>query len=254
MAHPPIANLVAHFKSNENAANTTVADSSPSEFSTVWSRNTDNDSVAGKINTALRYNKANKATVSCGTGLSFTDDTSDKPVSIALWVWMDAISSSDHFITKLNGAGSYEWNIGSNWGLPQCFFRDVSTGIWVGVKGDTALDTGKWVHVVFTYNGVPPPRYNSTGLSIYVDSVKQTAGATRPAGTYDCMESTAGDLSIGTWYDAVANMDGNMDDIRIYNIELTQAQIDSIYNSGDGTEDEGDGEAAHNVLFFSCNF
>ena len=52
-----------------------------------------------------------------------------------------------------------------------------------------------------------------------------------------------------------SRLDGSMDDIRMYDIELSQSQIDTLYNSGSGTEDEeGGDEAAYNVLFFSCNF
>ena len=49
---PPIANLVAHWKMNDNAADTTVA-TSVGTYTGTWSRNTSLDSVAGKINTAL---------------------------------------------------------------------------------------------------------------------------------------------------------------------------------------------------------
>jgi hypothetical protein len=75
-------------------------------------------------------------------------------------------------------------------------------------------------------------RYDGTNLSIWADGVKNNE--VTPTGTYGGLTSS---WRIG---DGLANYDGAIDDVRIFNKSLTADEISYIYNDGVGTENTSD--------------
>lgn len=102
-------------------------------------------------------------------------------------------------------------------------------GYWVSTS--TEITIGIWTHVVVIYDSDD----TDNNPTVYVNgaTVDMTEGDT-PTST---RESDAGlDLFIGDNSGLTATFDGIIDDFRVYDFALTSAEIDDIYNSGNGIE------------------
>ena len=98
-----------------------------------------------------------------------------------------------------------------------------------------AFNNNEWHHAVFTYDGSG----NRTGMKIYIDAVEQ-ACSTQGQATLSGSIQTDAPLTIGcrskvatraTWWK------GDIDNIRLYNKELTQEEVRALCNNKTGTED-----------------
>ena len=87
------------------------------------------------------------------------------------------------------------------------------------LESTTALATGQFRHLACTWNG--------TTLSLYIDGVlnASTAQTLTPAG------NTA-PLFIGQYGGNSDRLDGIIDEVRIYNSALTQAEIQALMSAG----------------------
>ncbi|MHA1690046.1 MAG: LamG domain-containing protein [Candidatus Heimdallarchaeaceae archaeon] len=92
------------------------------------------------------------------------------------------------------------------------------------------IQLNTWKHVFITYERLADDNVTS---KIYIDGVLDT---TNTAAIYSSGQ-TSTTMRIG--YDnRFHNMfDGKLDDIRVYDVVLTDAQVSGLYNSGNGTED-----------------
>lgn len=145
------------------------------------------------------------------------------PLSMSIWINMPAAQ------------GDYAWafNAGNN-----------SSGILLGVLAATTtpyfqitiggagwyvlgsnLPTGTWYHIVGTYDGSDA----YTGLKLYINSVLQTpdvdGGAPSPVGA-SFTKSAIVSVSPSNYYNGLVN------EAAIWSTELTQTQVNEIYNSG----------------------
>ncbi|RKX66614.1 MAG: hypothetical protein DRP42_02760 [Tenericutes bacterium] len=236
--------IVAHWKMND-VSGTTVVDNIGG-FNGTWTRDVSNDSVTGKIDKALYPNDANYA--ACGNNTAFDYNT---PFSVACWVKRDVAGVKRALIGKW-AAISRGWF---------CQFRDTNK-LWFLLYHDgshstgmettnTYTSTGTWVHWTFTYDGSGA----RTGIRIYrnASSVALTAiGQTTLSDTVQVVDP----LTLATHLVGSTIFNGSLDDIRIYDRELIQDDIDLIYNGGAGTEDDGGGGggATDSSTFFGSNF
>ncbi len=109
------------------------------------------------------------------------------------------------------------------WSDGQIYFA-MGTSIW----GNFASNDTNWHHIVIVYDGTQGG--NAARLKIYLDGKNQSLSFT---GTIPATSATAtGNFLLGL--DAQAGgqyAKGLLDDVRIYNRALTQAEITRIYNS-----------------------
>ena len=97
---------------------------------------------------------------------------------------------------------------------------------YMQVSGGTTITGSVWHHVVATYDGSG----NRSGMKIYLNGAAETltdAGATSLS---DTMVSTE-PLKIGV-NDASNYMSGHIDDVIIFDAELSASDVTDIYNSG----------------------
>lgn len=236
-----LPNLVAHYKMNDNAASTTIVDSSVNKLAGVASANTSTLSETGKIDKALSFNGsseyaavANNALLQPGTG----------NFSVAFWLnaqnhgaangWNGLIDMRPWTTGVDNG-----WSIG--FGTRSDFpdyhkitthYADGDTGWDMAYDGtqcsssEVALNT--WEHWVVVFD-----KTNSL-LKFYKNEVLETS--TLPTGGFPTGSVTPTvPLRIGK-DNRNSYIASTLDDLRIYNKALTQAEISLIYNSGVGME------------------
>jgi four helix bundle protein len=114
-------------------------------------------------------------------------------------------------------AGS--WN--SGWGF--WYSTTSQIAFWMNSYNTTpataTIAPTQWNHVVGTWNG--------TTIRLYVNGVEGTSG------TYTGSQTgTTNPLTIGTGGTTSYNINGSMDDVRIYNRVLTATEINALYNLG----------------------
>lgn len=229
MALPPLGNLICHWKMNDNAANTIVVDNR-GLYNGTWTRNTSLDSAAGlaaNTNTSLYCGGSNYA--DCGDVTSFNYNT---PFSIALWCG----GKNNGIVSKLNGTTNQGWELYwsiSNFKIHFFLANSISGGTYIQ-RLTNAFNSTAIAHIVATYDGSG----NRSGIKIYINGVRSDTTDGGAATLSSTIIGTGQTLRLGSRNGSAVYLKG-LDDIRLYNIELTQANIDSIYNSGAGTEDEG---------------
>ena len=161
---------------------------------------------------------------------SFGNGTSDEPFSFSMWLKPQSVASGKGLLAKQTNASNQEYHMMFAYNNLRIRLHDAINGGHITMGMTNPINTNVWQHIVFTYDGSGL----ESGLRIYLDA--SLPGQTPASGgSYTAMSNTASDLTIGsvalsTFYE------GSMDELSIFNIELTAAQILSLYNAGTPTD------------------
>ncbi len=173
--------------------------------------------VAGLIGNALNFNAVGEY-ATLGTSSDF--DFSTASFSISLWLFQSTVQDAG-IISKRIG-GSSGWVLTTMATGAVCF-RSAIGGAWVDTRMPTAsglLTPNTWHHLVLTRNGA--------NWTIYVDSAIGStltiAGALSNVGT--AIELARSDSVNELPYN------GLLDQLRIYDRIVSQAEVDSLYTEG----------------------
>lgn len=235
-----IADVVSHYKLNDNAASTAVDDDIELQDGVATS-NTNTLTATGKVDKCFDFAGADAVEINDNVAYSFGDGSDDSPFSIAAWIYATTHTDVQTIISKLDftsGSELREWNLDLLIsGKPILWLWDESANAYVWEKANDALSVG-WHFVVVTYDG----RGGATaqnGITFYIDGSSVDSGG-GSIGAYDSMENTATKVVIGAYYGTDGNLDDyfqdKIDNIAIFSAELTQANVTNLWNSGDGTE------------------
>ena len=157
--------------------------------------------------------------VNCGKASSF--DLANQ-ITVAAWIKVSTFKKKyQAIVTK----GDNSWRLGRASGTDNIEFACNGTAItrWTGwgevpwaVSGTTGVNDGKWHHIVGVFDG--------SGLYLYIDGILEAA-----KGAGNSIDIINHDMCIG----ANAQVSGRewkglIDDVRIYNYALSQAEVVSI--------------------------
>ena len=222
---------VAHWFMNDNAANTHVDDNEGAHdavFSDAGGDpNTDAHTTAGKINTALHFDGSDDYALAD----PHTDfDFGAGDFAIACWVKKETNGTNEALVAKdKTGARQFSLQFTTANTLRIAYFKAVDSAIYFDSTG-TIADTN-WHHVVGQRNG--------NSFDIYIDGALDSSGTT--SGTHGTMqtESSTG-VRIGNraYTGSEIPFQGDIDDVRIFNRDLTATEIEGLDNAGLGTEDD----------------
>ncbi len=168
--------------------------------------------------------------VSDNSNLSFGDGTTDSPFSISTWVKMTDATRFYVLSKGLVFSSNYEYLLNTNasdkLGL---FLYDSSNNSRIGRLYNTPLTSyeNQWIHICSTYNGSGL----SSGIKVYLNGVR-IDDTNSNSGTYVAMENGNRSLNIGRTETGLYS-DGNIDETSLFNSELSQSDITSIYNGGE---------------------
>ena len=211
--------LVGHWKMDE-AAGTSVLDSSPSSFNGTFINTPVWQSAGGHIDGALEFVAASATGVALPNG-AFASLTAG---TIAAWVnWNGTAGVQQVFLQG---------------GFPQWFEFFVNNGrieIWsaatcspriIGHTGASIITAGTWHHIAYATNG--------SGNSFYIDGVPvsvtySSGNATTNSFFNQCGAVAGTGYRIGRATSATEYFDGDIDEARIYNRRLTDADIAALY-------------------------
>ena len=184
----------------------------------------------------------------------FGDNTNDSPFSFSAWVKMDDATTFPIF-TKMQtpSYNYYNYSFG-------CFKNDkLSIKCWDGksdsnwilceTTGTMTAFEDTWKHFVVTYDGSG----EETGFNLYIDGTKlsDTQVNRQTGGTYVAMEnnqgggtgSTGANPRIGESSNSGTSIpysaDGNIDEVSIWNTELTADDVSLLWQAADITVGPG---------------
>ena len=166
---------------------------------------------------------------------SFTDGAgTDNPFSISLWVKSTVAASAQNLVTKGDFGGTREYQFqflgGGNAGKLAITLYTSSGSEYIYAIGTTAYTQNQWHHYVVTYDGSE----SETGITLYFDDSDDTA--TRgETGTYLGMSNSAVAVGLGARFSFTAwgvFLTGDMDNVRIYDRELSAAEVTQLFNEG----------------------
>ena len=167
----------------------------------------------------------------------FESSRNDQAFSLSLWV-KPTYGTNFWCITKGATGGSANREI---------FFGVWSSGVvtwWLsgnssatqylmqydGVNRSSTLADGNWHHLAASYDGSA----TDAGLTWYLDGTAYTTG--RSSSGYSYLYNSGEAVRIGGWDGNSNTFIGYIDEVSIWNTELTGAEVTSIYNSGTPTD------------------
>lgn len=168
--------------------------------------------------------------IDCGgdADFSFTDGLgNDSAFSISAWVKLDTNNK-----TRVAAKGNTEWlfGTGSSNKLSLFLWSNDSTSAYLAKEETSLLATGTWHHIVATYDG----SNTVDGINLYRAGSSITTN-TLTTGTYAGMAAQQGSLRIGQWELNSSVMNGLVDEVSVFNYELSSSQVASL-SSSDNTQ------------------
>ncbi len=175
-----------------------------------------NDGSTGKFGSALGFDGTDDSVNTANVAMFTPNGTSISNVSFGAWVKPSSLAATNAVMQKSN---EIRMNITTS-GFPTC--EIYSGGLYRGPATSTvAIGTTAWSHVMCTFDG--------STITVYVNGTN--TGTSSFSGSMTGSSSNAfaigEDTSTGTTF-----FTGLIDDVRLYNYTLTQAQIRAIYNGG----------------------
>jgi len=163
--------------------------------------------------------------VSDSDSLSFGDGSTDSSFSISAWVNMDN-PNRFKIASKTGSFNEYEFGTTGGGGVSLSLYDNSTGGKLTRYGGGLSSYNGSWIHLAVTYNGSG----SSNGIKGYLNGSLITLWFTSSSGTYTSMENTVQPLRIGA--DNTFYSEGKIDEVALFNSELSSSDVTSIYNSG----------------------
>lgn len=160
--------------------------------------------VAGHSSYALNFNGSNQyALINDNALLDVTDH-----FTLSAWIYADAAcSSGSHIVIGKASDFRFGYTSNINFGL----YAPTAIGRWVC----TAVSKGAWHHVAATYNG--------SRVRLYVDGNLANEAEVNPGSI-----GTANRIYIGTYSGTTYPFQGIIDEVRIYDVVLSKAEISNL--------------------------
>ncbi|MFC1710148.1 DUF2341 domain-containing protein [Patescibacteria group bacterium] len=167
--------------------------------------------------------------------VSFGDGSDDQPFSVSSWVNMDDATSFIVFHKgDKSGTTPHEWYFGTE-GNDKIRLRlyDSASGQATMETSDLAITSyeNQWAHIAATYDGSE----SNSGITLYLNGNEVTSTGS-VSGSYTAMHSTDEPLFIGAFMPDNVTWklfaDGEIDEAKIYNYELTADQVKVDMNNG----------------------
>ena len=231
---------------NDNTSTSTVTDTIESYNGTLYDggveANTSTKSVTGKINLALKSDGNDDDYVDITTLGTFGSGIASG-ISVAFWIKTTNTNKDVLFGTFNDGSNTAiqlwvnaDKDANLDAGELLLYLRDEDAKILQGgTTNDTSFNDGSWHHYVITIDSP-----NNTFV-LYEDgtSVGISYALQQTADNFTDFQYAMALFARNSRGTIGEETPADLDDFRIYNEILTQAQVDAIWNNGNGTEGAG---------------
>ena len=214
VASSPTGSLVAHYKLDEGAGSA-ISDASAYSNNAVAIGNP--TWILGKQGQALRFN----GTSQYGSAPDHQSLDITQQITIAAWIRPEKLGTQ-YLVKKAdqNSTDGYELSLASNGKLFFRFNQKSSNNTYrLDSQINYPTNGNTWMHIAVTYNG--------TAISLYINGVlnsSKTFSSTRAINTNSL------NLDLGAGANGYRGLQGALDDVRIYNVALSPAEINDVYN------------------------
>jgi hypothetical protein len=227
------ANLVAHwlFNGNANDATANGNNGTPTAGHAFWGAGAAPQLATDRFNNAnycYHFDKGANIEVPYSTAIN------PQAITISLWIKMEEQANNDYIIA-LNRWNGWKLNLQDANFLfftVKCTYNGADA-YYDRDSNPQAVSADTWTHVAITFsngfmnfyvNGELKKAWDNTpGTPVAVDNINLSIGSDLPTGTYSPDDTSPYYVNWGGYFK------GNIDDIRFYNIALTEVQVGSIY-------------------------
>ena len=163
-------------------------------------------------------------TVPDHNSLSFGNGAADTPLTFELWFRPTTMTGKQNLVSKWLDGSNLEYRLYTSSGLIRFDMRDSSAQATVSVyTGNQSSLIGTWHHLAVTYDG-RGGAMAAAGVTFYIDGVAvPVTRVNNPS--YVAMENWTTALQIGRESSSYQQYNGALDEIRLWNVVRTQAQI-----------------------------
>lgn len=215
----------AHWKFDENTGTSTADASGNANNGTLTNGPT---WVAGRIGSAIDFDAVDDV-VAAGSGASLDNLAA---ITITAWIRADSIGEGGNpgrIVHKGTGTSATNgWQFVTQGSNTIAFAVDHATTDLNRVGPANAITFGAWRHVAVTWTGSA----TATDVKLYVDGVEVSSYATSTNGSGARSSDASSSAFIGNDNTGVRTFDGAIDDVRIYNRVITNAELQAIYRAG----------------------
>lgn len=199
--------------------------------------------------------------------LSFGNGTADRPFTIETWFRPDTMTGKQNLVSKWWEGSVREYRLYIALGALRIDLRDGSAGVTVSViTNNQAALAGGWHHVAVTYDGRGGPTA-ANGITFYIDGVAVPVTRYNNA-AYVAMENWTAPLELGCEIVGFQPFNGGLDEVRLWNVERTQSQVQAAmlselmgtepglaaywrFNEGAGTTVADDSPSNHTATLYN---
>ena len=157
------------------------------------------------------------------------DNDGTQAMSWSFWINFSSSPAFDAIIAKYNAGVGYYITM-TNTNRIQFGIGQVLTSNAIRVYSSSVLSTSTWYHVVVTYDGSKL----ANGINIYIDGSNPSLFV-----NYDTFTGSSSN-TIGLQFGRAAlggkYLNGILDEVGIWNRELTASEVTQLYNSGAGKQ------------------
>lgn len=133
--------------------------------------------------------------------------------SVTFWAYIPNLDGTTEMVSKSTSGQGFEVII--NGGTIQ--FYTMGSDVTPATASSGDIDLNAWNHIVATYNG------GGTTMRLYINGDLSGSTATAPA-TVTNVEN----LYFGTWGSGGRQFVGKLNDIRLYDVQLTETQVENV--------------------------
>ena len=136
--------------------------------------------------------------------------------TVSAWVRYNSTGNYKMYLGKDISPDDDSFDFGTN--STGKFYHAINDGAWAEYSSDVTPTTGIWYHVVWTRNG-------SSNLNFYLNGILSKSFTSVKVPRNSNINTYIGAAVTG------GNMNGSIDDVRIYNRALSAAEIQALYNA-----------------------
>jgi len=216
--------LLAHawWHLNESTGSS-VTDSSGNGYDGILVNMENGNWVSCKLNNGLIFDGTNEY-VNCGDIANF-----ERTDSFSFECWVKTSNVSMDIMTKYAGGKGWIVYIASS-GKLYVTLRNAAGTNEASRYSTSVVNIGSWVHIVVTYDGSS----SNTGIKIYVNGSEDTDNTSGINNLTSSILTTSNVILAGRT--GSASLNGCLDEVLIYESELSYSDVTFRYNGGMGTE------------------